>query len=143
MIMAFIDYETGYIYDVILFPSLYAAFIISFVNNHLVESLLYSFLAFIFGLFLRWLGKTLFKKEALGEGDPYVFALMAVYIRDFDLLFTLFLSFFSGSIVGLFLVFKKKSKYLPLLPYLFLGTFIYYLLYPNHYYLIHKIFFNE
>ncbi|MEN3045162.1 MAG: prepilin peptidase [Candidatus Hydrothermales bacterium] len=143
MLMAFIDYETGYIYDVILFPSLYVAFIISSVNNHLIESIIYSFLAFLFGILLRWLGSVFFKKEALGEGDPYVFALIAAYIRGFDLILTFFLSFLLGSLVGLFLLFKRGNRYLPLLPFLFLGILLYYLIYPNHHYLFYKIFVNE
>ncbi len=133
MIMAFIDYETRYIYDSILFPSLYASFIISFFQNHLISSILHSLFAFLFGFFIRWSGEKIFKKEALGEGDPYIFALIAIYIRGFDLLFTLFISFFIGSVVGILFLFKNKENYLPLLPFLFSGTFIYYLIYPHHF----------
>ncbi|MEO0269796.1 MAG: prepilin peptidase [candidate division WOR-3 bacterium] len=130
MIMAFIDYETGYIYDVLLFPSLYTGFIISFFNNHLISSIFYAFFAFFFGLFLRLIFGRIFKKEALGEGDPYVFALIAIYIRGFDLFFVFFLSFLIGSILGFILILRKKEKYLPLLPFLFTGTFLYYIIYP-------------
>jgi len=132
MIMAFIDYETGYIYDSILFPSLYAGFIISFFQNHLISSIFYALFAFLFGFFIRWLGEKIFRKEALGEGDPYVFALIAIYIRGFDLFFALFLSFFMGSIIGILFLLKNKEKYLPLLPFLFSGVFLYYVIYPYH-----------
>lgn len=132
MIMAFIDYETGYIYDSILFPSIYAGFIISFFQNHLLSSIFYALFAFLFGFFIGWMGKKIFKKEALGEGDPYVFALIAIYIRGFDFFLTLFISFFIGSIIGILFLLKNKKEYLPLLPFLFSGTFIYYLIYPYH-----------
>jgi len=132
MIMAFIDYETGYVYDSVLFPSLYAGFIISFFQNHLISSIFYALFAFLFGFFIRWFGEKIFRKEALGEGDPYVFALIAIYIRGFDLFFALFISFFIGSIIGILFLLKNKEKYLPLLPFLFSGTFLYYIIYPYH-----------
>ena len=140
MIMAFIDYETGYIYDSVLFPSLYAGFVISFFQNHLISSIFYALFAFLFGFFIRWLGEKIFKKEALGEGDPYVFALIAIYIRGFDLFFALFLSFLIGSIIGILFLLKNKEKYLPLLPFLFSGVFLYYIIYPYHLKILIKIY---
>lgn len=141
MIMAFIDYETGYIYDVILFPSLYIGFIVSFLNNHLIFSIFYASFTFLFSFLLRLIFGKIFKKEALGEGDPYVFSLIAIYIRGFDLIFVLFLSFLIGSILGLIFVFKKKEKYLPLLPFLFSGTFIYYTIYPLPHKIVSEVFY--
>ncbi len=125
MIMAFIDFDTHYVYDILLFPSLYFGFLIAFFSKHLLSSIIFSFLGFLFGILIRWGGNKIFKKEALGEGDPYVFALMGIYIRGFDFLFVFFLSFLIGSIFGIIILLFKKEKYLPLLPFLFSGVFIY------------------
>lgn len=124
-VMAVIDLKTFYIYDKIMIPGIILGIIFSLFSKHFILSLLWGILAFSFGYVIKFLGKTIFKKEALGEGDPYIFAYIGIFMPGVDLLFILFSSFFIGAVVGILLTILKKEKYVPLLPFLFCGSFLY------------------
>lgn len=61
-------------------------------------------------LLIAFLGKRIFKKEAMGMGDVTLFMMVGAFIGWKGVLLTLILASFLGSIVGIIVIAMKKSK---------------------------------
>ncbi|AIO18985.1 Type 4 prepilin-like proteins leader peptide-processing enzyme [Candidatus Izimaplasma bacterium HR1] len=87
-------------------------------------SILGGVLGFCFMYFLAWYGKKRFKREALGGGDIKLYFLIGLFLG----VETVFLSLLFAAILGLIysVVFRKKSGYLPFVPFIAVGSMIAY-----------------
>ncbi len=61
-------------------------------------------------LFISIAGKWIFKKEAMGMGDVMLFMMVGAFIGWKNVILTLIVASFLGSIVGLAILVKKKRK---------------------------------
>ncbi len=96
------------------------------------HALIHSVVGFAFGfvllLFVAVLGKAIFKKEAMGGGDIKLLGALGTFIGIKGVLFTLFVSSFLGSFVGIVLMALGKanmSQRIPFGPYLSLSAIVY------------------
>jgi leader peptidase (prepilin peptidase)/N-methyltransferase len=81
--------------------------------------------------FIRFLGGAIFRKEVMGDGDPFVAALLGL---RFGLVGGI-LSFYVGVVLGatlgvLSFLLRRKPKELPFVPFMSLGAFLYALFEP-------------
>ena len=88
------------------------------------NSLLGGALGFGFMFLISWYGKKRFKKEALGGGDIKLYLLIGLFLG----LNTVTLSIMFAALIGIIysLIFRKKSGYLPFVPFIFAGSLIAY-----------------
>jgi leader peptidase (prepilin peptidase)/N-methyltransferase len=89
------------------------------------ESLIGGVLGFGFMYLIAWYGEKRFKKQALGGGDIKLYFIIGLFL-GYNLVF---LSLFFASVVGLLfgLIVRKKSGYIPFVPFIFVGSMITYL----------------
>jgi len=89
------------------------------------ESLIGGVLGFGFMYLIAWYGEKRFKKQALGGGDIKLYFIIGLFL-GYNLVF---LSLFFSSVVGLLfgLIVRKKSGYIPFVPFIFVGSMITYL----------------
>lgn len=73
---------------------------------------------YIMGLF----GKALFKKEAMGDGDMFLMAMVGAFLGWKLVLLTFFLSPFFGLVHGIVVKLKRSGDYIPYGPYLSMGA---------------------
>ena len=129
IIIAFIDLNKQIILDVISLPGIVIGLIlsffvpyISFINSAL-GVLVGGGIIFIIGL----AGSVIFKKEAMGGGDVKLAAMIGAFLGWKYTIITLFLGFFLGALVGIFLILSKiksKEDVVPFGPFIALGSFI-------------------
>jgi len=89
------------------------------------ESLLGGILGFAFMYILAWYGEKRFKKQALGGGDIKLYFIIGLFLG----VNLVFLSLFFASVVGLLYGFivRKKTGYIPFVPFIFVGSMLAYL----------------
>jgi leader peptidase (prepilin peptidase)/N-methyltransferase len=122
--ITFIDFEHYLIFDVISVPGIILGLIFNIFEKNIVTSLIGAFLGGIIIYLIITIGGWIMKKEVMGEGDIKLAAMIGAFLGWQNLLAALFLSFFSGAIVGLALIaldIKKRTDYIPFGPYLALG----------------------
>ena len=136
IIVSFIDIDTFLIPDVIVIPGIFLGLIFSFIFSEIhdmerIESILYSFLGIIFGggilIFLGFIGKFLFKKEAMGGGDVKLLGMIGSFLGWKSVFLTLFFGSLFGTLISLILILLKRKKldeYVPFGPYLAIGAII-------------------
>ena len=92
-------------------------------------SLLGGVLGFSLMYFLAWYGKKRFKQEALGGGDIKLYFLIGLFLG----IETVFLSLLFAAILGLIYsaIKRKKSGYLPFVPFIAIGSMIAYYFGPS------------
>lgn len=73
-------------------------------------------------LAVGWLGKLLFKKDAMGFGDVKYMGLIGGFLGWQGALLTFLVSCFAGSIIGVAVLVIKKSHYIPFAPFLSIGA---------------------
>lgn len=128
-----IDFEFQIIPNEFSVSLIIVGLLTSFINVFLADTVLHrvlnSFLGFIAGggslLLVAFLGKLIFKKEAMGGGDIKLMAGVGTFIGWERVLFAIFIACFIGSIVGISLMTLKKIKKqqpIPFGPYLSLGS---------------------
>ena len=90
----------------------------------IINALLGAVLGFLFMLFIAWYGKKRFKQEALGGGDIKLYFLVGL-VLGIDLVF---LSVLFAALIGLVygLVMRKRSGYIPFVPFIFAGSLLAY-----------------
>lgn len=139
IIVSFIDFKYQIIPDEVSLYGLAAGLILSAIYPRLhglpaqqagahLNSFLSSFsgalagggILFIIGV----LGKWIFKKDAMGEGDMKLLAMIGSLVGWKLVLLTIFLSSLFGSVVGLYMKFKTKVDRVPYGPFLSLGAFV-------------------
>ena len=119
IILFFMDLEHQVISDFLCIIG-----IVSGLAYHLIKSFQYHgsglnpFLSALYGMMLGWgilflisrLGKLVFKKEAMGEGDLYLAAMIGAYLGWQGILLSIFLAYLVAAIVVVvMLIFKKVS----------------------------------
>ena len=112
--------------DIILlvfFPIILALRLISPIEMW-YDGLLGGLLGFIFMYLIALYGKKRFKKDALGGGDIKLYLIIGV-VLGYQ---TVFLSMLFGSLIALIysLIFLKKGKYLPFVPFIAVGSLLAY-----------------
>ena len=128
IIITFIDLKENIIPDVLSLPFLLLGFLMSFFLKNL--SPINSLLSILAGggvlLLVAILGSFLFKKEAMGGGDIKLAAMVGAFLGWQLTLLSLFLSFFTGAIIGIVILIKNKgeSDPIPFGPFIALGTII-------------------
>jgi prepilin signal peptidase PulO-like enzyme (type II secretory pathway) len=100
-------------------PSIFVIFILNIFLGFSWWKMILS----VAGVFLFFLAQYLItKKKGIGEGDIYLGILIGVIFSNFnDIFMAIFLTYFIGAIVGLFLMAIKRKKMYSKLP---LGVFI-------------------
>lgn len=135
LILAFFtDLYHRIIPDVVTVPGIAAGFIFTWLAGKvstttmrpwMAEDVRASFLGILLGggilLLTVYGGKSLFKKDAMGGGDVTLAAMVGAFLGWKYLLFTLFISFLSGSLAGLILIGLKKKTMASIIPF---GPFI-------------------
>ncbi len=121
--ISFIDIENMIIPDILSIPGIILGFLFSLLSqnffNFLFGGLLGAFIPFIFYI----IGKII-KKELMGEGDIMVLSMVGIYTGWENVIITLFIASFLGSIIGIILKIKSKTKYLPFAPFLYFSAFL-------------------
>ena len=83
------------------------------------------------------LAEWVLKKEAMGGGDVKLLAAIGAVLGWQGVLWTIFVSSFVGSVVGIYLRWKKGDETIPYGPFLAVGAFLYIFIGPQcvHWYL--------
>ncbi len=130
VVIIFIDIQHQIIPDVISLPGIVLGFLFSFVNPQI--SWTSSLLGILLGggvLYLVALCYFLLRKiEGMGGGDIKLLAMLGAFLGWQSLLFIIFFSSFTGSIIGiLFLTLVKKDHktHIPFGPFLSIAAFCY------------------
>jgi leader peptidase (prepilin peptidase)/N-methyltransferase len=130
----FIDMYHRIIPDVVTLPGIAVGFFFSWlaprasatdVGMWLAEDARGSLFGILLGsgilLLTAYGGKLLFRKDAMGGGDVTLAAMVGAFLGWKYLLFTLFISFLSGSLTGLILIGRRKKTMASIIPF---GPFI-------------------
>ncbi len=137
ILVTFIDWEHYLIPVLVVYPGIVLGLLFNFLFRNLAvrqipvfnlkESVIGALLGAGLIYFLRVFGKIIFKKEAMGEGDIYLLAMIGAFLGWKAVLLTIFFSSLIGVIITLLLVFiglKKITDHIPFGPYLSLGAVI-------------------
>lgn len=120
--ISFIDIENMVIPDILSIPGIIIGFLFSLFSKYFFDFLFGGIIgAFIPSIFYI-MGK-LIKKELMGEGDIIVLSMIGIYTGWKNVIITLFIASFLGSIIGIILKIKSKTKYLPFAPFLYFSAF--------------------
>jgi len=129
VIIAFIDLNEQIVPDVISLPGIAIGLILSFFVHYI--SFVDSALGVVIGggiiLIIGMVGSVIFKKEAMGGGDVKLAAMIGAFLGWRYIVISLFLGFFLGALVGIFLILskiKRKEDMVPFGPFIALGSII-------------------
>ncbi len=129
IIIAFIDLNEQIVPDIISLPGIVIGLILSFFVPYI--SFINSVLGVVVGggiIFIIGLaGSVIFKKEAMGGGDVKLAAMIGAFLGWKYTIISLFLGFFLGALVGIFLILSKiksREDMVPFGPFIALGSFI-------------------
>jgi leader peptidase (prepilin peptidase)/N-methyltransferase len=129
IIIAFVDLNEQIVPDVISLPGTATGFILSFFVPYI--SFINSALGVAAGggiiLVIALGGSAIFKKEAMGGGDVKLAAMIGAFLGLRYIVISLFLGFFLGALVGIFLIMSKiksRKDVVPFGPFIVLGSFI-------------------
>jgi len=129
IIIAFIDLSEQIVPDIISLPGIVIGLILSFFVPYI--SFINSVLGVVVGggiiLVIGLVGSVIFKKEAMGGGDVKLAAMIGAFLGWKYTIISLFLGFFLGALVGIFLILSKiksKEDMVPFGPFIALGSFI-------------------
>jgi len=125
--IAFIDGEKMIVPDVVTFPTIVLGALMALYPGgfSIVSGLIGAALGALIMLFFRLMGKALFKREALGDGDIVIMAMIGIFTGPMGVFISILFGSLIGSIIGIFLVIKNKTEILPFGPFLITGAFIY------------------
>ena len=135
LVTTVIDFEFKIIADEISFMLIIVGIATSFFNLSLGETIwqrvLGSFLGFLAGggsLFvIAYIGKLIFKQDAMGGGDIKIMAGIGAFVGWDKVLFAIFVASLFGSIVGIILIICKKigrKQEMPFGPYLAIASYL-------------------
>ena len=138
IVLAWIDLDTMILPNPLtqsgLILGLIWQFWLGFVNNNLTGAINYLFLSILGAVVAIWLfdlililGTLVFRKPAMGGGDPKLAAMIGSWLGWEGILITAFLACFFGTIVGVTAIALKllaKGKPMPFGPFLVLGAIL-------------------
>ncbi|MBI4801954.1 MAG: prepilin peptidase [Elusimicrobia bacterium] len=133
--VSLIDFETFMIADAFSYALMLLGFVSAFFNPYFNGGASARFLDFFSGGLtgavivgsLAWLGKRIYKKEAVGEGDIFLMAGIGALTGVQGVFSTLMFASFFGAVYGGWLIlFKKAGRFdhVPFSPFLSLGAVI-------------------
>jgi leader peptidase (prepilin peptidase)/N-methyltransferase len=144
IVAAFIDFETMMIADVFSYGLAGLGLLAFSFNPYFEGPFLSRFLGFLGGAacgafiiwLMAWLGKKIYKKDAVGEGDIFLMAGIGALTGWQGALSALMMASFFGSVYGVGLMLSGKAKrfdHIPFGPFLALGAVInlYHLVRPS------------
>jgi prepilin signal peptidase PulO-like enzyme (type II secretory pathway) len=67
-------------------------------------------------------GKSLFHKEAMGKGDVKLMGMIGAFVGWQNVLLAFFLACVYGSVIGIFLMLRRRDTHIPFGPYLAAGA---------------------
>ncbi len=125
--IAFIDGEHMIVPDKVSLPAILVGLIFAIfkVGISLKGALIGAFLGGIIMWIFRVGGKLAFKREALGDGDIIIMAMVGMYTGPLGVFITILIGSLTGSIIGILLLLKKKAEILPFGPFLIFGSLVY------------------
>lgn len=121
--ISFIDIENMLIPDVLSIPGIILGFLFSLFSKNFSNFLIGGIIGALIPLIFYIIGK-LIKKELMGEGDIMVLSMIGIYTGWKTVITTLFIASFLGSIIGIILKIKSKTKYLPFAPFLYFSALL-------------------
>ena len=135
IVIAIIDFETMMIADIFSYAIGFVGLSFSFFNPYFTGGLFHKFwqcaLGAFLGAFLMWLlafvGKKIYKKEAVGDGDIFLMAAIGAMLGMEGVFSSLIIASLIGSVYGIILMMLKKAKrfdHIPFGPFLSLGAVI-------------------
>ncbi len=125
--ISFIDIDTMLIPDSIAIPGIFLGILISFFKGEFLISLIGLTTGVATILIIYFLGRLVFKKEAIGLGDLRLAGILGAFTSASGFFISLFIASLLGSIYGIFLVLKRKKDMkgeIPFGPFLALSGFI-------------------
>lgn len=125
--IAFIDAEKMIVPDIVTLPTILLGLIMSFYPGGIsfVSALIGAVSGAIVMLIFRLLGKAVFKREALGDGDIVIISMIGIFTGPMGVFISILFGSLLGSIIGIFLLIKNKTEILPFGPFLIFGAFLY------------------
>ena len=136
IVVAGIDFKHSIIPDIISIPLLLTGLALSPFNLSVGQTVLYRIANSISGIvagsailiFISYLGKICFKKEAMGEGDIKLLAAIGAFLGWKKIFLVLLLGSMAGTLYSFVLIYLLKTKkwgdYLPFGPFLAFGAFL-------------------
>lgn len=112
IVIFFIDFEHQVIPDVVTWPALGIGLAYQYWLGRpaLLSSLSGALVGFLLLYLIGWLGRLLFKQEAMGEGDYFLAALLGAWLGWEKLLLAVFLAYLLSAVVILPLLFWRRLK---------------------------------
>ena len=135
IVIAIIDFETMMIADIFSYAIVFLGLSFSFFNPNFLGAPLYklaqSAIGALVGAAMIWLlafiGKKIYKKEEVGDGDIFLMAAIGAMLGVEGILTSLIIASVFGSVYGVALMVLKKAKrfdHIPFGPFLVLGAII-------------------
>lgn len=127
LVIFFTDIDKRIIPDRVIYPSLVLGLIFTALTREIVSGLLGMVLGFCVLFFVGWLGRLIFKKEAMGGGDIKMAAVVGIFLGWKLLLVSLFLSVVLGAVVGAAIMAlrgKKGGSEIPFGSFIAVGSII-------------------
>jgi len=137
LVISFIDFEHMVIPDALCVVGMLAGLGFNYLKsisltqpvvlNPFFSAMLGLAVGFIFLYLIGLLGKLCFKKDAMGEGDLYLGALLGAFLGWQGVILAIFLAYFIAGIIAILLLMLRKLQfgdYVPFGPALALGGFL-------------------
>ncbi len=126
--ISFIDLDTMLIPDVLSIPGLMFGLLFALLRGRIIDGVSGAFAGASIIALLYFVGKLIYKKEAMGIGDIQLAALIGAFTGWKSMFFTLFIASFTGAVYGLIAVRgKKEENIVPFAPFLSLGAVVAYI----------------
>lgn len=125
--ITFSDLETQTIHDYFTFAGISAGLLYGLYSGSLVNSLYGMAIGAGFFFFVRVLGQFIYKREAMGEGDVLLAAMLGSFFGPNGIILSIALSFLLGAVVSVALLalkIKKRGEEIPFGPYLAVSAVI-------------------
>ncbi len=129
ILVFFIDLEHQVVVDNIVLGGIAFGLVLNYIKglslpdgsaiNPFISAVLGMIIGYVILYLIRTISSFILKKEAMGEGDLFIAALLGAYLGWQGVLLSLFLAFLVGGVVGVVLLILKKAKlggYLPFGP---------------------------
>ena len=124
-VIVFIDIEHMVIPDMLVLILMAAGYAYSFYNGNAISSIQGMCFGFVLMLSLGVASAFILKKDALGDGDIKLVAMLGVYLGVEKLVYSLAAASVLGAAIGVLLIVTGKLKrddYIPFAPFLALGA---------------------
>ncbi len=128
IIISFIDLKHYIVPDSLSVPLIALGLLSGLFQHMLVHSIIGALVGFASMLAIQFMGKALFKKEALGGGDVKLMAAIGAFIGAKGIFFSIICGSLIGSIVGIIMIVMSKAGMktaIPFAPFLSLAAVIY------------------